>query len=118
VAEAVVEPDPSPERTLIGVTRLSRGRGGGSEAFDVVLSGAGMEIRRPEEASRHLPWDRISEWEIEPRRGGVRLFLRGGGSVTPLSVPGWGMDELDAVLRELTAPAEVAGALTATDPVA
>jgi hypothetical protein len=105
VAEAADGTDPAPGRTLTGVTRLSRGRGGASEAFNVVLSGDGLEIRRPDEASRHLSWDGISEWEIEPRRGGVRLFLRGGGSVTPLSVPGWGVDELDAVLRELTAPA-------------
>jgi len=104
VAEAAVGTAPSPGRTLTGVTRLSRGRGGASKAFDVVLSTDGVEIRRPDEAARLLPWDDISEWEIEPRRGGVRLFLRGGGSVTPLSVPGWGVDELDAVLRELTAP--------------
>jgi hypothetical protein len=108
VAEVSVEAHASAERTLTGVTRLSRGRGGASETFDVVLSGSGMEIRRPDEAPRQLPWDGISEWEIEPRRGGVRLFLRGGGSVTGLSVPGWGMGELDAVLRELTAPDPVA----------
>jgi hypothetical protein len=89
---------------MTGVSRLARGRGGASEAFDIVLSADGLERRRPDEAPRHLPWEDISEWEIEQRRGGVRLFLRGAGSVTPLSVPGWGMDELDAVLRELTAP--------------
>ena len=34
------------------------------------------------------------------RRGGVRLFLRGGGSVTALVVPDWSADDLDAALRD------------------
>jgi hypothetical protein len=101
---------PSPEdrpplgRTLTGVTRLTHGRGGGSDPFDVVLSGDGLEIRHPDEDVRHLPWSEISEWEIERRRGGVRLFLRGGGAVTSLVVPGWSVEDLDGVLGQVTAP--------------
>jgi len=56
--------------------------------FEVVLTSSGVEIQRPGAPVRTMPWERITEWEIQSRRGGVRLFLRGGGSVTRLVVPG------------------------------
>jgi hypothetical protein len=89
------------------VTRLAHGRGGGSEPFDIELSEAGLEIRHPGEAVRQLPWSEVSEWEMARRRGGVGLLLRGGGAVTALVVPGWRVEDLDGVLREVTAAGPV-----------
>jgi hypothetical protein len=90
--------------TLEGVTlpRSSRRRGG--DTFDVVLTGAGIEIERHGQAAYHLSWEHISEWEIEQRRGGVRLTFWGGGAATPLIVPRWSVDDLDAALRDAARP--------------
>jgi hypothetical protein len=90
--------------TLKGVTLSTKGRRRGGDVFDVVLAPSGIEIRRPHRPARHMDWERITEWEIISRRGGVRLVLRGGGSVTPMVVPGWQVDDLDAALRDVTAP--------------
>jgi hypothetical protein len=88
-----------------GVTLFSKERGRHSDAFELALTYNGIEIRRPGESARHLSWERISEWEIEQRRGGVLLTLRGGGAVTPLVIPRWKVDELDLVLRDVTSHA-------------
>jgi hypothetical protein len=93
--------------TLKGVTLRNKGRRRGGDTFDVVLNRAGIEIERPGEAARHLPWEHITEWEIEQRRGGVRLIVWGGGAVTQLIVPRWSVDDLDAALRYATRPVTV-----------
>ena len=56
-----------------------------------------------------MSWDRVSQWEIEERRGGVLLTLRGGGAITPLVVPGWTLDDLEAVMRDDGRPRLPAG---------
>lgn len=91
-----------PETTVQGVSLYTRERGRNPDVFDLALTYIGIEIRRPGESARLLPWDRVSEWEIEERRGGVLLILRGGGSVTPLIIPKWKVDELDLVLQDVT----------------
>jgi hypothetical protein len=96
--------------TLKGVTLLSKGRRRGGDIFDVILTPAGIEVERHGDAAGHLPWEHITEWEIEQRRGGVCLIVRGGGAVTPLVVPRWSVDDLDAALRFATRP------VTVTDP--
>lgn len=91
-----------PPVTLNGVTLVTKGRRRGGEVFTVVLASSGVEIRRRGEPVRTLPWERITEWEIERRRGGVRLFLRGGGSVTRIVIPGWNAEDLHAALSAAT----------------
>jgi hypothetical protein len=90
------------QATMQGVTLYSRSRRRPQDVFELAISYEGIEIRRPGETTRHLSWDRVSEWEIEQRRGGVLLTLRGGGSVTPLVIPEWNVDDLDVVLRDVT----------------
>jgi Bacterial PH domain len=97
-----------PGATLQDVTLLSRKKARHRDAFELALTPEGIEIRRPGQSARHLPWDRVTQWELEERRDGVLLTLRGGGSVTPLIVPRWTVDDLDAVLRDVTSPAPVA----------
>jgi hypothetical protein len=92
------------EATMQGVSLLTKTRRRPVDLFELALTYDGIEIRRPGESARHLSWDRVSEWEIEQRRDGVLLTLRGGGSVTPLVIPSWSVDELDVVLRQVTAP--------------
>jgi hypothetical protein len=91
-----------PQVTLKGVTLATKGRRRGGEVFTVVLASSGVEIRRLGEPVRTMPWERITEWEIERRRGGVRLFLRGGGSVTRIVIPGWNAEDLQAALLAAT----------------
>jgi hypothetical protein len=88
-----------------GVTRLTSGQGGGSAPFDLALAADGIEIRRPGDDVRCVPWSEISEWEMARRRGGVRLLRRGGGAVTAVAVPGWSVTDLDALFTEVTTPA-------------
>jgi len=90
--------------TLKGVTLAAKGRRRGGDVFDVVLAPSGLDIRRPRQPVRHMDWEGITEWEIVSRRGGVRLIFRGGGAVTPMVVPGWDVDALDAALRSATEP--------------
>jgi hypothetical protein len=90
--------------TLEGVRLLRSGRRRGGDPFDVVLTRAGVEIERRGHAAYHLSWEHISEWEIEQQRGGVRLSFWGGGAVTPLIVPRWSVEDLDAALRYATRP--------------
>jgi len=52
-----------------------------------------------------MSWDRVSEWEIEERPHDVVLTLRGDGAATPLVITGWSVDELETVMRSVTAPA-------------
>jgi hypothetical protein len=99
--------------TLKGVTLPGRGRRRGADIFDVLLTPAGLVVERPGEAPRRLPWEQFTEWELEQRRGSVCLTLRGGGAVTPLVVPRWSTEDLDAALRDATAPVTA----TAAEPV-
>jgi hypothetical protein len=93
---------PAPSVTVIAGVSVAIDEGGfGGERFDIALSPDGIEIRRPGQTARHLPWDRVSEWELQDRRGGVLLTLRGRGSVTPLLIPRWTIDGLEAVLRDV-----------------
>ena len=89
--------------TIRGVSIFSRQRKRKTDVFDIALSPEGIVIRRPGRVDQHMAWDRISKWEIVERPGGVVLTLRGDGSVTPLMVKGWTLDDLEAVLREATA---------------
>jgi hypothetical protein len=93
--------------TIRGVSILTGRRRSPAEVFDIALSTNGIEIRWPGQAATRMPWNRVSQWEIEERRGGVLLTLRGGGATTPLVVPGWSLDDLEAVMRTTagTAPA-------------
>ena len=101
------------------MTLAAKGRRRGGDVFDVVLAPSGIEIRRPQQPVRHMDWERITEWEIESRRGGVRLVLRGGGSVTPMVVPGWRVEDLEAALRVVTGPdtADASGSDRVSGPV-
>jgi len=86
--------------TITGVSVLNGSRPRHKHAFDMELSRAGIEIRMPPGPPRHLSWDRVSEWEVTARRGGVLLTLRGAGAETPLMVPGWTVDDLQAAMRD------------------
>jgi hypothetical protein len=88
-----------------GVSVLSRQKKRGADRFDLSLSPAGIEVRRPGRPVQQMSWDRVSEWEIEERKGDVLLTLRGRGATTPLVVPGWSLDDLEVLMREVTADA-------------
>jgi hypothetical protein len=92
-----------PETTLRGVTLFTKSRRKGDDAFDISISPNGIQILRPGEEARLLEWDRVSSWEIEQRTRNVLLILRGGGSVTPLLIPEWKVDDLDELLCAMTA---------------
>jgi hypothetical protein len=98
--------------TIQGVSIFSRQRRRKADVFDIALSPEGIVIRRPGRAEQRMTWDRVTQWEIEERTGCVLLTLRGSGSVTPLVVKGWTLDDLEAVIRQATAepagPAAVA----------
>ncbi len=89
--------------TIRGVSIFSRQRRRKADVFDIALSHEGIVIRRPGRADQQMSWERVSQWEIEERPGCVVLTLRGGGSVTPLQVTGWTLDDLETVMREATA---------------
>jgi hypothetical protein len=91
------------ETTLTGVTLFTRSRAQNQDSFDITISPRGIEIQRPEEEARLLEWDRVATWEIEQRKRDALLVLRGGGSVTPLLIPGWKVNDLDQLLRDMTA---------------
>ena len=92
---------PAPSVTVIAGVSSAIERQFDGERFDIALSPDGVEIRRPGQMTRQLSWDCVSEWEIQDRRGGVLLTLRGPGSVTALLIPRWTVDELEAVLRDV-----------------
>jgi hypothetical protein len=89
--------------TIQGVSVLSRQKKRGTDRFELALSPTGIEVRRPDRPVQQLGWDRVSEWEIEERKGYVLLTLRGRGATTPLVVPGWSLDDLELLMREITA---------------
>lgn len=89
--------------TIRGVSLVTRQRGRSRDTFDLALSLDGIEIRRPGRPVQHMAWSRVSEWEMEERPGYVLLTLRGGGAATPLVVPGWTLDDLEVLMREVTA---------------
>jgi hypothetical protein len=91
--------------TIQGVSVLSRQKKRGADRFELALSPTGIEVRRPGRPVQQLRWDRVSEWEIEERKGYVLLTLRGRGATTPLVVPGWSLDDLELLMREITADA-------------
>jgi hypothetical protein len=99
--------------TNLGVSILTGRRRSPAEVFDIAHSTDGIEIRRPGRAATLMPWDRVSQWEIEERRGGVLLTVRGGGATTPLVVPGWSLDDLEEVMRTATGAATTATATPA-----
>ena len=104
--------------TIRGVSIFSRQRWRKADVFDVALSPEGIVIRRPGQPDQQMGWERVSQWEIEERPGCVVLTLRGGGSVTPLKVTGWTLDDLETVMRQATAgttgpPAQADGAAAA-----
>jgi hypothetical protein len=105
--------------TIAGVSVLTRDRRHG-EAFDLGLSHAGIEFRRPGRDPRRVAWNRVSEWEIEERSGDVVLTLRTVGAATRLVITGWSVAELEAVLRSVTAPSDASAERDAVDegPVA
>lgn len=100
--------------TIQGVSIFSRQRKRKADVFDIALSPEGIVIRRPGRSEQHMTWERISQWEIDERAGCIVLTLRGGGSVTPLMVKGWTLEDLETVMRDATegasGPADVAGA--------
>jgi hypothetical protein len=89
--------------TIQGVSLLSGEKKRGRDVFELVLSRGGIEVRRPESPVQQMSWDRVSEWEIEERKGYVLLTLRGQGATTPLVVPGWTLENLEVLMRDVTA---------------
>ncbi|HXA72898.1 MAG TPA: hypothetical protein VNV83_01510 [Acidimicrobiales bacterium] len=88
--------------TIQGVSILSRQKKRGNDVFELVLTREGIEVHRPERPAQLMSWDRVSEWEIEERKGYVLLTLRGQGAATPLVVPGWTLDDLEVLMRDVT----------------
>ena len=88
--------------TIRGVSIFSRQRKRKADVFDIALSPEGIAIRRPGRTEQRMTWERIAQWELEERPGCVVLTLRGGGSVTPLVVKGWSLEDLETVMRDAT----------------
>jgi hypothetical protein len=101
--------------TIRGVSLLTKQGRRSSHSFDLALSTEGIEIRRAGRPPQLMSWARVSRWDMEERKGYVVLTLRGEGAVTPLTVPGWTLDDLEDLLRDLTAGP--AGAAPPTLPV-
>jgi hypothetical protein len=104
--------------TIRGVSIFSRQRKRKTDVFDIALSAEGIAIQRPGRSEQHMTWERISEWEIDERPGCVVLTLRGGGSVTPLLVKGWTLQDLETVMREATSGPVQTGAASGGAPEA
>jgi hypothetical protein len=106
--------------TIRGVSIFSRQRPHKADLFDIALSSEGIAIRRPGRSEQHMTWERISQWELQERPGCVVLTLRGGGSVTPLMVKGWTLEDLETVMREATTgasdPPPAAATVTSEPP--
>jgi hypothetical protein len=101
--------------TIRGVSIFSRQRKRKADVFDIALSPDGIAIQRPGRSAQRMTWERISQWELEERPGCIVLTLRGGGSVTPLMVKGWSLEDLETVLRDATEA--TAGPDDGADPV-
>ncbi len=91
--------------TIQGVSVHSRQKKRHADVFELGLSPAGIEVRRPGQPVQQMAWSRVSEWEIEERKGYVLLTLRGRGAITPLIVPGWSLDDLEILMRDVTSGA-------------
>jgi hypothetical protein len=104
--------------TIAGVSVLTKGKPSG-DPFDIAVSHDGIEIRRTGQRPRRMSWERVSEWELEERADQVVLTLRGEGAATPLLVTGWSVDDLELLLRTVTAgsDAELDGATAAASAV-
>jgi hypothetical protein len=89
--------------TIRGVSLLTKQGRRSSHSFDLALSPDGIEIRRAGRPAQLMSWARVSRWDIEERKRYVVLTLRGEGAATPLTVPGWTLDDLEILLRDLTA---------------
>ena len=88
--------------TIQGVSIFSSQHKRQADVFDIALSPEGIVIRRPGRSEQRMTWERISQWEIEEGPGCIVLTLRGGGSVTPLMVKGWTLEDLETVMRDAT----------------
>jgi len=88
--------------TIRGVSLLSTQRRSTGDAFDLTLSPDGIEIRRSGRPVQHMSWNRVSQWEIEEHKEYLVLTLRGDGAATSLFVPGWTLEQLETLLRQLT----------------
>jgi hypothetical protein len=102
--------------TIRGVQILTRKQARRADVFDLTLSMDGIAVQRPGRTAQQMGWDRISQWEIEERAGYVLLTLRGDGAVTPLVVRGWTLDDLELVMRDVTAGSRTEPAPDATAP--
>jgi hypothetical protein len=99
----VAEPVTATAATTIQDVSILTRRRQNDDLFDLTLSAEGIAIQRPGRPVQHMSWDRVSEWEIEERKHDILLTLRGGGAATPLVVPGWSVNDLEVLMRELTA---------------
>lgn len=88
--------------TIQGVSILSRQKKRGRDVFELALSREWIEVRRPGRPAQQMSWDRVSEWEIEERDGYLLLTLRGHGATTPLVVPGWNLEDLEVLMRDVS----------------
>ncbi len=104
--------------TIEGVSVLPKNGGRLGDPFAIGLSRRGIEVRRRDRPAQMMSWDRVSPWEIAERDGYVLLILRGGGRATPLVVPGWTLDDLEILMRAVTADsgADDGGVATASPP--
>ena len=82
---------------------------GAPEAFESCSPPPASTSAGPSGPAPQLTWDRVSEWEIEERQDDVVLTLQGGGSATPLLIPGWSGADLEALLRQLSEQPDRAG---------
>jgi hypothetical protein len=88
--------------TITNVTLVTDGKLQHDDTFTITLSANGIEVRRPDQASAHLAWSRVAQWQIEEDQTGLVLTLRGGGATTPLAIRGWSLPDLDALMRRFT----------------
>lgn len=103
--------------TIEGVSVLPKNGGRLGDPFAIALSRRGIEVRRRDRPAQMMSWDRVSPWEIAERDGYVLLILRGGGRATPLVVPGWTLDDLEILMRDVTADSgEDGGGVAASPP--
>jgi hypothetical protein len=103
---------------IAGVSLATDERRVNGDQFDLALSPDGIEMRRPGQVTRRLSWDSVSDWEIQDSRQGVVLTLRGPDALTPLLVPRWTVDDLEAALRDAMAPAPATAPSTGAAQVA
>ncbi len=104
--------------TIRGVSIFSRQPKDGADVFEIALSPEGIVIRRPGRTEQHMAWERIAQWDLEEGPDCVVLTLHGGGSVTPLMVKGWNLEDLETVMRNATGDTAGAGGGDAPVPVA